>query len=169
MTLTATDDPSGRNVAGCPALQPLSTSVTVKVKAQIVYAGSPDGNTSKSFQMPFPQANKSLIVKRGSGFPVKFRLYDCSGQEICCEEIVSATIGVTLQTGASPIAEPSVTDAGAANDNTSVFRYSGTCGGGGNWIYNLKTNTSYILGATYKVTAYLNDGTQVCGYISIKP
>jgi len=168
VVLTAVDDPSGR--ASC--LTPKSSSTTVKVKVQIVYGGCP-ADSPLTFQTPFPPANKSLIVKRGSGFPIKFRLYDCSGTEISAPDLVSATISVRYVSGSVPIGDPTVTDSGAANDNGINFRYSGTPGtctapGTGNWIYNLKTNSTYAVGASYAVTATLNDGTSISGPISIK-
>jgi hypothetical protein len=63
----------------------------------------------------------------------------------------------------APNGSVEITDAGSSNDNTWYFRYSD-----GQWIYNLKTNTSYLLNSTYIIRAHLNDGTTRDVHISIK-
>ena len=45
------------------------------------------------------------------------------------------------------------------------FRYDPT---GLQWIFNLKTNSEYIVGNTYKITAHLDDGTDHNVYINIE-
>jgi hypothetical protein len=114
---------------------------------------------------------KTTVVRRGSTVPVKLRLYDCGGTEICTNlGGLDPIIDVFKNKGALPVASPSITDAGSSNNNGLFFRYSGTCGAGGNWIYNLQTNTTYITaGNTYLIEATLNDGTKRSGFISIRP
>ncbi len=100
------------------------------------------------------------IVKKGSTVPVKFRLYDCCGNEIC--DLLGGdphTIDVVYHSGATPAGDPTVSDSGSSNDNGDAFRYSGVCGVDGNWIFNLSTKTGYVSGATYKILVYLNDGS----------
>ena len=51
--------------------------------------------------------------------------------------------------GNSPRQDATVTDSGAANDNGDLFRYSGTRGVDGNWIYNLSTkDAGYVVNNT---------------------
>jgi len=109
------------------------------------------------------------MVKRGSSVPTKFRLYDAAGTEICTDLGAGPhEIAVYYYSGAAPSGDPTITDSGTSNDNTVYFRYSGTCGVDGNWIYNLKTNTSYYLNSTYEIEAMLNDGETYDTYISTK-
>jgi len=168
VTLTATDDPSKRNVDGCPVLTSQSATITVKVKAQIIY-------NFGGFGAPL-SATTIRSVKQGSTVPVKFRLYDCSGIEICNSNLPNnpnvtsnlPVIDVLFVSGAAPYGDPDVTDSGSSNDNGSYFRYSGTCGVDGTWIYNLKTTTQYMIGCTYKISVTLNDGTTHDVCISMK-
>lgn len=163
VTLTATDDPSGRNVAGCPDLQAMSSSVTVKVKAQIIY-------DFRGFEPPL-SSDFTRIVKNGSTVPVKFRLYDCGGNEICTYlGGYAPTIAVYFSANAVPQSDPETIDAGSSNSDGIAFRYSGTCGVDGNWIYNLKTGSTYgySTNCTYRITASLDDGTTHDAFISIK-
>jgi len=108
--------------------------------------------------------NTATKVKRGSGVPVKFQLKDD------CDNLITTgdhTISVAWHCGVSPEGPADVDDAGASNGDTApwLFRWDPT---GMQWIFNLKTNTSYAVGATYKITATLDDGTSRDVYISIK-
>lgn len=150
--LTATDDPTARH----SGLLARSTTIEVLVTARVTYdfVGffSPLSNT------------KATLVKRGSAVPVKFQLRDCDGN------VVSTglhSIRVLYQSGVSPSGDPIVDDSGASNDNGVYFRFSGAPGM--QWIYNLKTDSTYKLGATYVVRATLDDGTTHDVLISIKP
>jgi hypothetical protein len=108
-------------------------------------------------------------VKRGSTVPVKFRLFDCSGNEICGDlGLGPHEIGVYFQSGVAPSGDPAIDDAGSSNDDGTHFRYGGSCGIDGNWIFNLKTGSDYALGATYRIEAYLNDGTIHNVFVSAK-
>jgi hypothetical protein len=161
VTLTATDDPSARNQAGCPDLLPMSSITTAKVKAQIVY-------DFRGFLPPLTTI-RTTMVKQGSAVPVKFRLYDCDGTEICTDLGAGPhAIYVLYCSGACPNGDPEVDDAGSSNSDTDAFRYSGVCGVDGNWIFNLKTNADYAINCTYKIRAILNDGTNHDVLISIK-
>ncbi len=165
VTLTVTDDPSARNLPGCEPLVPLSTSVEAHVTAQVIYKWL-------GFTKPLTEG-VSTIVKLGSSVPVKFNLSDCSGTAI------SGPTGhyILVQEGqsAAPNGEPTVSDSGASNDNTSLFRYSGTADADGTWIYNLKTKLgsveftgSPMPGTTYTIWACLLDGTSHPINISLK-
>lgn len=152
VTLTATDDPTPRH----SGLSPLSSSVQVLVKARITFdfVGffSPLSNT------------KTTLIKRGRTVPVKFQLRDCEGR------IISTglhSIRVLFQSGASPAGDPTVGDSGASGDNGIYFRFTGSPDW--QWIYNLQTNTTYQMGATYIIRATLDDGTTHDVLISIKP
>ena len=149
-----------RNIDGCDELEPLSTSVDVQVCAQVIY-------NFVGFNSPLTN-DSATKVKRGSAVPVKFRLYDCSGQQICDESAPPHVISVQFHQGAAPAGNPDIDDAGSSGDSGVNFRYSGTCGDG-QWIFNLKTNATYVGNSTYKVRAALNDGTAHDVFISIKP
>jgi hypothetical protein len=122
--------------------------------AQIVY------NFNGFFPPLSGQVNTK--VKQGSGLPVKFSITDCSGSPITTG---NDTISVAPLSPIAPDGDPSVTDAGASNDNGINFRYDPT---GMQWIYNLKTNSSYDVGFTYQITAHLDDGTDHNVSIAIK-
>lgn len=158
VVLTATDNPSARTGGAC---SPASSSTTVRVTARITYRF--DGVYS-------PLSNcHATKVRRGSTVPVKFRLYDCSNTQITSVLLNPAggpdahTIDVTFNQCNAPDGAVDVDDAGNSNDNGINFRYSG-----GNWIYNLKTNSSYNLHTTYRIRIRLNDGTVHSAMISIK-
>jgi hypothetical protein len=158
--LTVTDDPSGR--ADC--LAALSAGQTVLATARLVY------NSDLFTVGPPLSLSTTRKVKRGSTVPVKFRNYDCSGTEICTN-IGPANAGrhrVALYYNASTVPSTEVTweDAGSSSPSGDDFRYSGTCGVDGQWIFNLNTGTM-LLNCTYKIVINLDDGTRQCIYISI--
>ncbi len=131
------------------------------VTARIIYAWG-------GFGPPLSET-VTRIVKKGSTVPVKFRLYDCCGNEIC--DLLGGdphTIEVVYNSGATPAGDPTVSDSGTSNDNGIAFRYSGVCGVDGNWIFNLSTKTGYTSGCTYRIRVCLNDGTYHDALISIK-
>ena len=101
-------------------------------------------------------------VKQGSGIPVKFSITDCAGTPITTGD---HTIDVTFLSGIVPSGDPTVDDAGASGDNGINFRYDPT---GMQWIFNLKTNSTYSVGDTYQITANLDDGTSHNVTIAIK-
>jgi hypothetical protein len=160
VTLTATDDPSARNTA-TTTLTPLSTSTTVKVKAQVIY-------NFVGFLSPLSLEGSltARLVKQGATVPVKFQLSDCCGVAITDLNLSGMgwpEIDVCYQQGNAPNGDPDITDAGTSNDDGICFRYADP-----NWIYNLKTTTSYCVGNTYKIVVTLDDGTTHEAYISIK-
>lgn len=152
VVLTATDDPSVRTNGTCAAK---STSIIVKVKAQVVYNflgfGPPLASTTQM---------ATRAVKRGSDVPTKFQLFDCSGTAITTGV---HTIAVYYVSPAGPDAAPVDLGCAGSSNTDNLFRYSAP-----NWIYNLKTNTSYQVNCTYKIVATLDDGTTHEAYISIK-
>jgi hypothetical protein len=101
-------------------------------------------------------------VKRGSGVPVKFSITDCIGTPITTG---NHTIDVQFVSGVVPAGDPTVDDAGMSGDEGINFRYDPT---GMQWIYNLKTNNTYVVGDTYKIIATLDDETTHEALISIK-
>ena len=101
-------------------------------------------------------------VKQGSGIPVKFSITDCNGTPITTGD---HTIDVTYLSGIVPTGDPTVDDAGQSGDNGINFRYDPI---GMQWIFNLKTNSSYGVGDTYQIEAHLDDGTQHNVTIAIK-
>jgi hypothetical protein len=84
-------------------------------------------------------------VKQGSGIPVKFSITDCNGTPITTGD---QTIDVTYLSGIVPTGDPTVDDAGQSGDNGINFRYDPV---GMQWIFNLKTNSSYGVGDTYQI------------------
>jgi len=104
--------------------------------AQIVY----------DFHGFFPplDGQRNTKVKQGSGIPVKFSITDCNGTPITTGD---HTIDVTYLSGIVPSGDPTVDDAGASGDNGINFRYDPT---GMQWIFNLKTNSTYAVGDTYQ-------------------
>jgi hypothetical protein len=103
-------------------------------------------------------------VKQGSGVPVKMQLTDCSGIPITPTNIPgdTPTIDVTYLSGTVPSGPADVDDAGNSNGDTLYFRWSTD---GPFWIFNLKTNSSYAVGATYEIQPSTVDNT---AKISIK-
>jgi hypothetical protein len=103
-------------------------------------------------------------VKQGSGVPVKMQLTDCSGIPITPDNIPGSTptIAVTYLSGTVPSGPADVDDAGNSNGDTLFFRWEPT---GQFWIFNLKTNSSYAVGATYEIQPSTVDNT---AKISIK-
>ena len=154
--LTATDDPIVRTAGTCA---PRSTCTTATITVQVIY-------NFEGFKPPLNNSSATK-VKRGSAVPVKFRLSDCGGNEICDDSAGPHTIVVYFHQGNAPAGSPDVDDAGSSGDNGINFRYSDVCGFS-QWIFNLKTNNTYALNATYRVVANLNDGTTHEVFISIK-
>jgi hypothetical protein len=129
-----------------------------KVTVQVIY-NVDDAN----FFLPPLDDNSVTLVKRGRAVPVKFQLFDCDGTTPITTG--SHTISVAFQAGCTPAGVVDVDDAGLSGDNGINFRYDPT---GQQWIFNLKTNTSYGLGDTYKITATLDDETTHDVSIGIK-
>jgi hypothetical protein len=103
-------------------------------------------------------------VKNGSGVPVKFQIFDCSGTPISTS---THTIEVQHLVGCVPAGPVDVEDAGNSNGDTENFRWDPT---GMQWIFNLKTGAAYgyVVGNTYQITAHLDDGTEHNVTIAIK-
>lgn len=93
---------------------------------------------------------------------MKFSITDCSGNSITTGD---HTISVAYQPGITPTGDPTVDDAGMSGDNGINFRYDPT---GMQWTFNLQTNSTYYVGATYLITAHLDDGTDHNVSIAIK-
>ncbi|HKQ46627.1 MAG TPA: PxKF domain-containing protein [Phycisphaerae bacterium] len=108
-------------------------------------------------------------VKRGSTVPVKFRIYDCDGAEICTNIGLANggkhTVALYYNANAVPYGDDTWEDAGSSSPSGTDFRYSGTCGDG-QWIFNLNTGTA-LLNCTYKIVINLDDGSSHNVFISI--
>lgn len=108
-------------------------------------------------------------VKQGSAVPVKFQLTDCSGTLITPANMPgdgsAPRVGAAYNSGVVPSGTPSVDDAGNSNGDTDFARWDPT---GLQWIFNLKTNNTYMVGTTYKVQVFPNDGSEHDALISIK-
>jgi hypothetical protein len=145
-SVKATDNDGAMDTETCPTVG----NVTV----QVIYA----------FSGFFPPLDGQINtkVKRGSGVPVKFQLKDGCGNLITTGD---HTIDVAWLNGAVPGGDPTVDDAGMSGDNGDNFRYDPT---GQQWIFNLKTNSTYIVSDTYQITAHLDDGTDHIVAIAIK-
>jgi hypothetical protein len=164
---------NGTNPVTISGPGPGSAMFSVDISASDGHMGGTDSDTCSgtanaeivyAFSGFFPPLSGQVNckVKQGSGLPVKFAITDCSGQSITTGD---HTISVAYHCGIAPDGDPTVDDAGASNDNGINFRYDPT---GMQWIYNLKTNSTYDVGATYKITAHLDDGTNHDVYINIK-
>ena len=146
-SVTATDS---LGAVGGPTTCPTVGNVT----AQIIY------NFNGFFS---PLSNVATTkVKRGSGVPVKFQVFDCDG--VTPITTGDFTIRVTKLSGITP-AGLDIDDAGFSGDDGINFRYDPT---GMQWIFNLKTNSTYDLGCTYLIWADLGDGVDHNVAISIK-
>jgi hypothetical protein len=108
-------------------------------------------------------------VKQGATVPVKFQLADCSGTLITDMNMPgdgsAPLVDVDFVSGAVPAGDPTVTDAGNSNGDTDFARWDPT---GMQWIFNLKTNSTYGVGDTYKIQVFPNDGSEHHANISIK-
>ena len=168
VTLSVTDDPSGRqSTSSCP-LVAQTTTTTAKVKVRITYAF--DG-----FLAPLSASGMGLF-KKGSTIPMKFRLRDCNGSEVSPSNLASLDIptnkpslGAVVVSSLAPAGDGATADSGSSNDNTLLFRYSGLCGVDGNWIYNLSLKEAgWTVGLTYKASVALDDGTTHCRFFTLK-
>jgi hypothetical protein len=101
-------------------------------------------------------------VKRGSGVPVKFQVFDCDGTTPITTG--DFQIRVTKLSGITPVGLD-VDDAGFSGDDSINFRWDPT---GMQWIFNLKTNSTYDINCTYLIWADLGDGVTHNVAISIK-
>jgi PKD domain/Bacterial Ig domain len=151
VTLTVTDKDTGSATTS-------ATAVTVNQ----VY--------TVKFLPPFDTSNPSNLItntmKSGRTVPVKITIYDvCRGAYVTGATASAVTIGVSKAndvTGASTDAVETYADAGAANGNTNLFRWTGdgSTTGGGFWIYNLDSTSAYNGGAmgvgqVYRINAFV--------------
>jgi hypothetical protein len=108
-------------------------------------------------------------VKQGATVPVKFQLADCSGTLITDMNMPgdgsAPLVDVIYVSGAAPTGDPTVTDAGNSNGDTDFARWDPT---GMQWIFNLKTNSTYTVGDTYGIQVLPNDDSTHQANISIK-
>jgi hypothetical protein len=120
--------------------------------------GMADATIVYAFSGFFPplDGQRNCKVKQGSGIPVKFQISDCNGTLITPDNIPGdfPTIDVVYLSGAVPTGDPTVGDAGMSGDNGTTFRWDPT---GMQWIFNLKTNSTYAVGNTYSIIADLHD------------
>jgi uncharacterized repeat protein (TIGR01451 family) len=122
------------------------------------------------FLPPFDGSTPSNLItntmKSGRTVPVKLTLFDiCRNVYVTGTPSSSVTIGVAKANDANGVAADPVeyyADAGAANGNTNVFRWTGdpSSAGGGFWIYNLDSSYAnnggpLAIGTVYRINAYV--------------
>lgn len=112
---------------------------------------------------------RNTKVKRSSGVPVKFQIFDCSGTPISPanfpgNQTMFPAINVTKLSGITP-AGLDIDDAGFSGDDGFLFRWDPA---DMQWIFNLKTNSTYEIGCTYLIWADLGDGVDHNVPIAIK-
>jgi hypothetical protein len=137
-------------------------SLATNATADETCGGTANAQIIYNFVGFLPPLNNAVStkVKRGSTVPVKFQIFDCSGNPVTTGDHF---ISVTFSSANAPNGDATVDDAGSSGDNGIKFRYSDP-----NWIFNLKTNTSYSLDTTYMIWAVLDDETVHSVQISIK-
>jgi hypothetical protein len=133
--------------------------------AETMCGGNVNATITYAFNGFFPPLSNvaTTKVKQGSAVPVKFDISDCSGILITPDNLPGPTpsIVVVYQSGACPSGPPSIDDAGNSNGDTEFFRWDPT---GMQWIFNLKTNSSYLVGKTYQISAdlgYMSPGALI--------
>ena len=151
VTLTVTDKDTGS-----------ATSTGTVITVTQVY--------TVKFLPPFDTSNPSNLIantmKAGRTVPVKVTIYDaCRGRYVTGSTGSTVTIGVSKASdtqGVHTDALETYADAGAANGNTNVFRWTGdgSTTGGGFWIYNLDSTSAYnggpmTIGEIYRVNAFV--------------
>jgi hypothetical protein len=100
---------------------------------------------------------------------VKIVVWDNCANDFAGAYVTDPSAIVRLAAGLAPAAGGTLldsveqyADAGSANNNTLLFRWTAdlTAPGGGFWIYNLDTKnsvqTKFVLGSTYRIDAYIN-------------
>jgi len=132
--------------------------------------GQASATIAYDFHGFFPplSGQRNCKVKQGSAVPAKFQIFDCSGTPITPNNIPGGElpmIDVTYLSGAAPMGDPDVDDAGNSNGDTTYFRWDPT---DMQWIFNLKTTNMYYIGNSYTIHAVLGDGTDNTATISIK-
>ena len=133
--------------------------------------GTANATIAYDFHGFFPplDGQRNTKVKRGSGVPVKFQIFDCSGTPISPanfpgDPTLFPSINVTKLSGITP-AGLDIDDAGFSGDDGILFRWDPT---DMQWIFNLKTNNTYDIGCTYLIWANLGDGVDHNVPIAIK-
>jgi hypothetical protein len=133
--------------------------------------GTASAQIAYAFNGFFPPLSGQINtkVKRGSGVPVKFQIADCDGTLITPDNFpgdatMYPAINVTKLSGITP-AGLDIDDAGFSGDDGYLYRWDPT---GMQWIFNLKTNSTYDIGCTYLIWADLGDGVDHNVPIAIK-
>jgi len=119
------------------------------------------------FLPPFDGSTPSNLIantmKAGRTVPVKVTIFDnCRNTYVTGATTSNVTIGVsksTLPNGTTTDGVETYSDAGNANGNTNLFRWT-TDSTGGFWIYNLDSTNAYLngpmaVGETYRVNVFV--------------
>ena len=133
------------------------------------------------FGPPLPSDGAQAVrkYKNGCTIPVKFRLFDCNGQELCTNlGLLNGTqhkLLITKTTQNCPSGGQTLSAVASGESNQDgIVRFSGTCtnindSSGGNWIYNLSTkNTGLSTNTVYRIDVALDDGTTHCAFFCVR-
>ncbi|MFT5291958.1 MAG: hypothetical protein ACI82F_004043 [Planctomycetota bacterium] len=168
VSFTATDDPSGRQAeSSCPLVsEQITTEATVSVQITYVVEGPLAPLTS----------GVALLKKKGRVIPMKYRLRDCNGVELCpanlpalADEANMPQMDAIVTSAISPDGDAPVEDPGSSMNNELIFRYTGDCGADGHWQYNLSTKgPGWTKGLLYTASILLDDETTHELYFALK-
>jgi thrombospondin type 3 repeat protein len=147
------------NAAGAP-----NATVTVADKdgntgSDLVNPATIDQEYTVTFLPPFDTSNPNVAIinkaKAGRVVPVKVTVFDDCALASMNDPSASLRIGVgraTTTNGATSDALEEYADAGAANNNGSLFRWSSD----GFWIYNLDTKAlGLTIGQSYRIDVFI--------------
>jgi len=119
-----------------------------------------------AFLPPFDGSTPSNLItntmKAGRTVPVKVTLYDNCRKMYVTGTTSNVTIGVSKAITANGVTTDAVetySDAGNANGNTNLFRWTSDSSGGF-WIYNLDSTNAYnngpmTVGETYRINVFV--------------
>jgi len=151
-----------------------SFTVTTSVKDKDGATGTDGaGNTitvnqtyTVAFLPPFDGSTPSNLItntmKAGRTVPVKVTIFDNCRKVYVTGTTSTVTIGVSKATTANGVTTDAVetySDAGNANGNTNLFRWTSDSSGGF-WIYNLDSTNAYnngpmTIGETYRINVFV--------------
>jgi len=134
---------------------PATVDITVKVEVVGLQPPLlplvPDGE-------PVPLPDKAF--KRGRTLPLKLQLF-CGGTALTDADVAPPRIVALLRGGDAVALETIDPDAGEANDNGLLFRFSD-----GNWVYNF--STAGLTAGTYAITIEMPDGLRLSAAIVLR-
>jgi len=152
-----------------PGTYTVTTSVTDKDTGKGMDSDSVTVNQTYNvkFLAPFDASTPTTLIantmKAGRTVPVKVTIFDnCRNVYVTGATTSNVTIGVSKSTapnGTTTDAVETYSDAGNANGNTNLFRWT-TDSTGGFWIYNLDSTNAYnngpmTVGDTFRVNVFV--------------